>query len=50
MNPLPFVAAAYIVIVGGTAAYAAWLWRRLAAARRELGEATPTPDLPRDEA
>lgn len=50
MNPLPFVVAAYVVIVGGTAAYAAWLWRRLAAARRELGETTPRPDPPRDDA
>ncbi|MEO8246304.1 MAG: hypothetical protein ABI622_04205 [Chloroflexota bacterium] len=50
MNPLPFVVAAYVVIVGGTGAYAAWLWRRLAAARRELDEATPTLDPPRDDA
>jgi hypothetical protein len=50
VNPLPFVAAAYVVIVGGTAAYAAWLWRRLAAARRDLGEATPTQDTQRDDA
>jgi hypothetical protein len=49
VNPLPFVAAAYVVIVGGTAAYAAWLWRRLAAARRELGEATPPSDPPQDD-
>ena len=50
MNPLPFVVAAYVVIVGGTGAYAAWLWRRLAAARRALGDTTPTPDAPRDDA
>ncbi|HEU5317376.1 MAG TPA: hypothetical protein VFX49_14795 [Chloroflexota bacterium] len=50
MNPLPFVVAAYAVVVGGTAAYAAWLWRRLAAARWQLDEATPTVDRERRDA
>ncbi len=50
MNPLPFVVAAYVVIVGGTGAYAVWLWRRIARARRELAETAPSPDAPRDDA
>ncbi len=50
MNPLPFVVGAYAVILGGVAAYAAWLWRRLAAARRELDQATPTADRERRDA
>ena len=48
MNPLPFVVAAYAMVLGGTAAYVAWLWRRLAHARRELDASTPIPDPPRD--
>ncbi len=49
MNPLPFVVGAYAVILGGVAAYAGLLWRRLAAARRALREAGD-PTAPRDEA
>ena len=49
MNPLPFVVAAYAMIVGGMGAYAVLLWRRLAQARRELDAATPVPDPPRDD-
>lgn len=42
MTDLPFIAAAYLVIVGGLAIYAVTLLRRLARAKREAG------DLPRD--
>ena len=49
MNPLPFILAAYVMIVGGLGAYVVLLWRRLAQARRELDSATPTPDPPRDD-
>jgi hypothetical protein len=37
MEELPFVVAAYGVILGGLAAYTVTLWRRLAAARRASG-------------
>lgn len=49
MNPLPFIVAAYAVIVGGTGAYALLLWRRLARARRELDASVPDVDPPRED-
>ena len=36
MTDAGFVIAAYIVIIGGLVLYTLALWRRLAAARREL--------------
>jgi hypothetical protein len=36
MTDAGFVVAAYAMIMGGLALYTAALWRRLAAARREL--------------
>lgn len=49
MNPLPFIVAAYAVIVGGLGAYVVALWRRLARARAELDQAAPSADPPPDD-
>ena len=52
MQDLPFIVAAYGVILGGLAAYAILLVRRLAAARRasllirRQAESAPSPDRP----
>jgi hypothetical protein len=45
MTDLPFILAAYLVIVGGLAVYTLTLLRRLARARREApGSPSPEPD------
>lgn len=44
MTDAPFVIAGWGVILGGLALYAATLLRRLAAARRAAGVATPDED------
>lgn len=49
MNPVPFLVAAYAMVVGGLGAYVVLLWRRLATARRELEQAVPAPDPSRDD-